>query len=309
MRVAVIGTGGIGGYFGGRLAAAGHDVTFVARGAHLAAIVERGLVVESVNGDFTVSPAVATDSLTGIGKVDLVLLAVKTWQVEHVLEALRPLVGRDTAIMTTQNGVEVPHQVAAVHGQASVLPGVAKIFASIEAPGRIRHIGGPASLSFAEWDNSVSGRVRDIREALASAGVTVIVPDDIWVDLWSKFLFVVPFGMLGAATDSDLGSIRSDAGTRSLLIEAMREIEDVARAHGVDLPEGIVQGTLRFVDDQPEGGRSSLQRDLLGGRPHELDAWVGAVTRLGADVGVATPVHDVLGATLALRGAAARASS
>ncbi len=294
MRIAVIGAGGIGGYFGGRLAASGHDVTFVARGDHLKAMRENGLQVASVAGDFTVSPASVTDDAASIGAVDIVLVAVKTWQLEPVLAALPSLMGSDTAVVTTQNGVEAPGQVAAVVGQSAVLPGIAKIFAFIEQPGVIRHAGGPASLAFAEWDNRSSERVQRLREAVTEAGAVTPVPDDIWAELWSKMLFVVPFGGLGAALDATVGELRTKPSWRALLEDAMREVEALARARGVRLPASVVSGTMAFVDDQPEGATTSLQRDVLADKASELDAWTGAVVRLAAESGVPVPIHRLL---------------
>ena len=297
MRIAVLGTGGIGGYFGGRLAAAGHDVTFVARGPHLAAIRDHGLVVTSVAGDFTVQPARVTDDVASIGEVDTVLLAVKTWQLVPMLEVLPGLVGPDTAVVTTQNGVEAPGEVATVVGRESVLPGIAKIFAFIESPGHVTHAGGPASLVFDEWSTlpgAPSARVTRLREAVTASGAVSPVPENIWAELWSKMLFVVPFGGLGAALDATIGELRSKPSSRALLQDAMREVEAVARARGVALPASVVAGTMAFVDDQPAGATTSLQRDLLEGRPSELDAWTGAVVRLASESGVDVPLHRLL---------------
>jgi len=297
MRIAVLGTGGIGGYFGGRLAASGHDVTFVARGAHLEAIREKGLQIASVAGDFTVHPARATDDVTSVGTVDVVLLAVKTWQLPPVLELLPSLIGEGTAVVTTQNGVEAPDQVAAVVGRGAVLPGIAKIFAYIDGPGRVTHAGGPASLAFDEWSRgpgAPSERVARLREAVTASGAVSPVPDDIWAELWSKMLFVVPFGGLGAALDATIGELRGVPSRRGLLQDAMREVETLARARGIRLPESVVAGTMAFVDDQPAGATTSLQRDLLEGRPSEIDAWTGAVVRLAAAEGVDAPLHRLL---------------
>jgi len=297
MRIAVLGTGGIGGYFGGRLATAGHDVTFLARGAHLEAIREHGLVVRSVAGDFTVESARATDDAASIGEVDTVLLAVKTWQLPPLLESLPALAGPDTAVLTTQNGVEAPDQVARVVGREAVLPGIAKIFAFIDAPGHVTHAGGPASLAFDEWSTlpgPPSARVTRLREAVTASGAVSPVPIDIWAELWSKMLFVVPFGGLGAALDATIGELRSRPSSRALLEDAMREVEAVARARGIALPPTVVAGTMAFVDDQPAGATTSLQRDLLEGKPSELDAWTGAVVRLGGDSGVDVPLHRLL---------------
>jgi 2-dehydropantoate 2-reductase len=298
MRIAVIGAGGIGGYFGGRLAQTGHDVTFVARGEHLEAIRTKGLSVASVAGDFAVAPAQATDDLGRVGPVDAVLLGVKTWQLPDLLTALPSLLGSATAVVTTQNGVEAPAQVAAAIGEDHVLPGVAKIFANIESPGRIRHFGGPGNITFGEWDNRRSDRVQQLADALGDAAV---IAGDIWVELWFKLLFVVPFGTLGAATGADLGALRTHAGTRRLLQTAMAEIQAVAVAEGIALPDNCVETAMGFIDSQPAAGSTSLQRDIRAGRPSELDAWTGAVVRLGRRHGVPTAVHDTIYQILSLR--------
>ena len=291
MRLAVIGTGAIGGYFGGRLAASGHDVTFVARGEQLAALGREGLRVESHLGDVVIDPATATDDPTRIGPVDVVLVAVKTVQLDAVLPMLTSLVGEGTAVLTTQNGVEAPDRVAAVVGRDAVLPGVARIIAWVDGPAHIAHPAGPATLAFAEWSNEPSERVAALRLALAEARVESPVPQDIWVELWTKMLFVVPFGELGAALDVPIGELRSGENTRMLLEWAMGEIDGVARASGVALPDTVVDEAMALVDAMPAEATSSLQRDLLGGRSSELDAWTGDVVRLGTALGVDVHLH------------------
>lgn len=310
MKVAVVGAGGIGGYFGGRLAAAGQDVRFIARGRHLEALRRDGLTVEGPaggSGGFSVSAKAlrATDDPAGIGPVDFVLLAVKTWQLPAALSLLKPLAGDGTAVLTTQNGVGAPAEVAEAFGRESVLPGSAKIITYLAGPGRIRHVGGLGSLTFGEWDNRPSARVEKLRQALDGAGVTAVVPKDIWAELWAKFLFVAPFGGLGAVTGAPIGALRGRPGTRRLLADAMTEIQRVALAAGTTLPADIVAGTLAFVDAQPAEGTSSLQRDIAAGLPSELEAWTGEVVRLGARHGVATPVNGLLYEVLSLREALA----
>ncbi|MEU2063709.1 2-dehydropantoate 2-reductase [Streptomyces sp. NPDC013455] len=301
MKAAVVGAGGLGGYFGSRLVAAGHDVRFVARGAHLEALRKDGLTVRDPDGTVSVTPVDATGDTREAGPCDLVLLAVKTWQLGPAIEALPPLLGPDTAVVTLQNGVEAPEQVAGAVGRAAVLPGVAKVIAQLDGPGRIRHVGGAGSLVVGEWDGTGTERVRRLRAALEDAAVPSPAVTDIWAELWAKFLFVVPFGSLGAAADGGFGELRSRAGTRRLLADAMREVERLAHAAGVALPADIVDTTLDFVDRQPAAGTSSLQRDLLAGTPSELDAWTGSVVRLGARHGVPTPIHSLLYEVLGVR--------
>ncbi|QBR94060.1 2-dehydropantoate 2-reductase [Nocardioides euryhalodurans] len=296
MRIAVIGAGGIGGYFGGRLAQAGHDVTFVARGDHLAAIRRDGLHVASVGGDFHVGDVRATDDPSGTGAVDLVLVAVKSWQLAGALPLLGALVGDGTAVVTTQNGVEAPEQVAAAVGRTAVLPGAARIFAMVTSPGVVSHVGGPATIAFGEWDDRRSERVSRLLATFTGAAVEAGVPDRIWAELWTKMLTVVPLGGLGAALDATVGEVRSRH--RGLLEAAMAEVVAVARARGVELPDGIVPRTLGFLEQQPERATTSLHRDVVAGLPSELDAWTGAVVRLGAESGVPVPVHRTLLAVL-----------
>ncbi|MEU8221998.1 2-dehydropantoate 2-reductase [Kribbella sp. NPDC048915] len=292
MRIGIVGAGGVGGYFGARLAAAGQDVAFVARGKHLEAITADGLVVHSPAGDLQL-PVQATSDPAVIGVVDYVLICVKTWQLPEAIESIRPLVGPDTAIVTVQNGVEAPEQVAAVYGRGAVLPGAAEVIAYVEGPGVIRHLGN-GKLNFGEWDNQVTSRVERLRDAIVASGLQVRVPDDIWAALWTKFLSVVPGGGLGTATGAPYGVLRAHPPTRRLLTSAIAEIRDVALARGITLPEDVVPSTLAWIDQLPADGTTSLQRDLIAGRPSELDAWTGAVVRLGADAGVPTPVNTFL---------------
>jgi len=301
--VAVVGAGGVGGYFGGRLAAAGQDVSFVARGKHLEALRADGLAVRSVGGDFDLAPVRVSDSATGIGEVDYVLVCVKTWQLADAITAIEPLVGSRTAIVTVQNGVEAPDQMAAVYGRQAVLPGAAEVIAYVEGPGTIRHLGGPGRLTFAEWDNQSTSRAEWLRTAFVDAGLQAVVSDDIWAALWTKFLKVVPSGGLGTATGVGYGVLRSRPGTRRLLADATTEIRDVALALGIKLRENVVPETLSWIDSLPADGTTSLQRDILAGRPNELEAWTGAVVRLGDRAGVPTPVNRFLYEIAAARAA------
>lgn len=292
MRIGIVGAGGVGGYFGARLAAAGQDVVFVARGKHLEALTADGLVVHSPAGDLRL-PVQATSDPAEIGPVDYVLICVKTWQLPEAIDTIRPLVGPDTAIITVQNGVEAPDQVAEVYGRDAVLPGAAEVIAYVESPGVIRHLGN-GKLNFGEWDNAPTPRTDLLRDAFIAAGLQATVPDDIWAALWTKFLSVVPGGGLGTATGAGYGVLRTHPATRRLLTEAITEIRDIALARGIRLAEDVVPQTLAWIDQLPADGTTSLQRDLIAGRPSELDAWTGAVVRLGAESGVPTPVNTFL---------------
>ena len=298
MRITVFGPGGVGGYFGARLAEVGNDVSFVARGAHLEAIRANGLRVDSVLGDMLVKPTVASASAADIGPVDAVLLGVKTWQVADVAPTLKPLLGRDTFVVPLQNGVETPDLLAAALGSEHVVGGVCGGFCFIVGPGHVRHIGGVTFIRFGELDHARSERVERLRAEFAAAKVDVAVPDDIRVALWEKLMLVVPFGGIGAVARAPIGVIMKTPETRALIEAGMREIAAVALAQGIRLPMDTLPRTLALLDGTTPTGTSSLQRDIAAGKRSELDAWTGAVVRLGAKLGVATPVHSFLYAAL-----------
>jgi 2-dehydropantoate 2-reductase len=300
MKFAIFGTGGVGGYFGGRLAEAGEEVTFIARGPHLAAIRKNGLAVESVAGDFRVLRAKASDDSASIGPVDAVIVAVKAWDVKAAASAMRPLVGPETVVIPLENGVEAPDELGAVLGARPVLGGLCKIVAYIAAPGVVRHAGVEPSLAFGEMDGTESGRVRRLRTVFRRAkGVTVEEPRDIRVALWQKFVFIAAFSGVGSVTRSNAGAIRSAPETHAMLRECMRETQEVGRARGVALAPDTFEKTLAFFDRSlPEDATSSMQRDIQEGRPSELEYQTGAVVRLGKQAGVATPVNEFLHAAL-----------
>jgi 2-dehydropantoate 2-reductase len=291
MRIAVVGAGGVGGYFGARLVEAGEDVAFVARGAQLDALRTHGLRIESPHGNAALGPQRATDDAREIGPVDAVLLCVKTWQVAEAVEAIRPLIGRETCLVPFQNGVEAADELIGTIGPAPVLGGVAKIVAFMDGPGRIREMGGPTAAAFAELDNRPSSRVERLRDAFRRARLDVETPADIHVAIWIKFMFVASGGGVGAVARRPIGVLRRVPGTRRMLESGMAEIAALARARGVRLPDDIVGRTMAFVDTLPAEGTASLQRDIAEGRRSELDWWSGAVVRLGRKAGVATPVH------------------
>ena len=294
MRIAMYGTGGVGGYFGGRLAQAGMDVTFIARGAHLQAIRANGLQVSSVHGGFTIPDAKATDTPSDVGPVDAVLVAVKAWQVPEIAESIRPLLGPQTCIVPLQNGVEAAPQLIAALGPEHVVGGLCRVVSFVAEPGRIQYNGGDDYVGIAELDNHPSERVETVRAALAGAGLKAETPPDIHAALWAKFLFICAWGGVGAVTRSPVGITRSLPLTRAMLERAMMETCNVATAMGITLPESAVATGMTAIDRQPEGGEASMQRDIQEGRPSELEAQNGAVVRLGREAGAPTPTHDFI---------------
>jgi 2-dehydropantoate 2-reductase len=291
MRIAVFGTGGAGGYFGAQLARAGEDVTFIARGEHLQAIRKEGLRIETPKGEIVVHPAKATDDPAQVGVVDVVLVGVKAWQVLEAARAIRPLMGPETFAVPLQNGVEAASQLESVLGADHVVGGLCGTLSWRIGPGRIRSIGEVNFVKIGELDNRASERTERLRGAFERAGVKVEVSSDIHRALWEKFLFVVSLGGVGAVARAPVGVLRTLPETRGMLTRCMGEILAVARARRVPLADSIVADTMAFVDSLAPDGTTSLQRDIVEGRPSELEAWNGAVVRLGREAGVATPLH------------------
>jgi 2-dehydropantoate 2-reductase len=293
MKIAVFGSGAIGGYFGGRLAQAGHDVTFIARGSHLDAIKADGLQVKSIHGDFVIHPAKATDRPETVGSVDVVLCCVKSWQVSGIAESIRLLCGPHTVVIPLQNGVEA-HTVLsrALDSENNIVPGVCRIISLIEAPGRIHHAGADPHLVIGELDGGISERVEEIARTFSDvAGMAVHASRHILPALWKKFMLIAPWSGLGALTRAPIGVIRSMPESRDMLVMSIREVFDVAVANGVGVDEAAVDATMGFIDQLPPGGTASMQRDIMAGRPSELNEQSGAVVRFGETGGVQTPVN------------------
>ena len=298
MRIGIYGTGGAGGHFGARLAKAGEDVVFIARGEHLEAIRRNGLVVETDSGEIRIQPARATDDPAEAGPVDVVLLGVKTWQVEEAARRMGPMLGPETFVVPLQNGVDAAGHLIRVLGEKRVVGGLCATFSWIAAPGRIRSLGQVHSLRFGELDRTPSERTEKLRDVFERAGIRATIPPDIHVWLWQKLLMVVSFGGVGAVTRVPVGVTRSIPETRRLILSGMEEIAAVGRARGIAMPEDAVAQGIAFVDGLDPTGTTSLQRDIMDGRPSELEAWNGAVVRLGKEAGVPTPTHEFLYASL-----------
>jgi len=294
MRIAVFGAGGVGGYFGGRLAQAGEDVVFIARGDHLKAMVTHGLRVDSVKGDFVLKPVKATDDPAKAGIMDVILVGVKAWQVTNAAEAMRPMVGPETFVLPLQNGLEAPTQLAAVLGDQHVLGGLCGLSTYIVGPGHIRHAGADPFVRFGELDNRPSDRVKRLQKVFERAGVIAKIPQDIQVALWMKFLLITAWSGVGAVTRTPLGVWRSLPETRQMAESALQEIIRVAQARDIALPENAMPTTMKAYDSLPPDITSSMQRDIAEGRPSELDAQIGAVVRFGKEADVATPLHRLI---------------
>ena len=292
MKIAIYGAGGLGGFYGARLACAGNEVAFIARGSHLAAMRERGLRVSSPLGDMHLPEPVATDSPADVGPVDLVLVAVKTWQIPEVAAAMGPLLGERTVVLPFLNGVEASDELAAVVGAERVLGGLSKVFSKIEAPGVIHHFTPNVSVAFGELDGADSERVRALRDVFSAADVDAEVSPAIRVELWKKLLLVSSWAGLGALARSPMGVMREQPGTRALIDRSMDEGLAVAGVTGHAVDAAYKDEMWAFYRTMPAGATASMQRDVMDGRPSELDAWNGAICRFGTRAGVETPVHS-----------------
>ena len=297
MKIAVVGVGAVGGYFGGLLAeeAGGeHEIIFIARGATLNAMLDSGLHIESVVRNVIVKQPRATNDPASVGPVDVVLLTVKSWQVAAAAEMMRPLVGAHTLIVPLQNGVDSPAQLSACFEPDNVLGGMCKIGSRVVAPAKIEHFGIEPSLVFGHLDGRTSPRANELRDALLKVGVAAEVPRDVRIPIWEKFLLIASWSGLGAVTRAPIGVLRELPATRSMLESAMREVADVGSAVGVNLADDIVARTMSFIDTVTPGATASMQRDLAMGKRSELMSQTAAVVRRGAEHGCSTPVNEFL---------------
>ena len=303
MKIAIMGSGGVGGFFGGRLAASGANVSFIARGAHLAALRKHGLKIESSLGNILVRPVHATDDPASIGIVDLVFLAVKLWDIEGAALAVKPLIGPHTGIIPLQNGVDAVNVLLSRYPPEHVMGGVAHIAAAIESPGVIRHSGAMQKLTFGELDGRHSQRAEQLFDACQAAGIDAILSDAIQVVIWEKFVFLSAFSGITALTRLPIGPLRADPETRALFLAAMQEAAAVGRAQGIRLSPDCADRQLAFCDKLPPEMISSMLGDLRNGNRLEL-AWLsGAVQRIGREMGVATPVSSLIYTALKLHAA------
>ena len=298
MKIAVLGAGGVGGYFGAKLAAAGEDVNFIARGAHLQAIQSNGLQVYSANGDVLVKPARATSDPATVGPVDLVMIAVKLWATDEAVRDAKPLIGPATVVVSFQNGVVAVDAITRACGKEHTLGGVANIAAVIEKPGVIRHTGTMAQLSVGELDKKPSARAQAFVDACAKAGIQARVSDDITKTIWEKYVFLVAASAMTSLTRLPLGAVREDPDTRALTAQIMSEVVAVGKTKGVQLDVALVETLLQRLDGMPREMVASMLGDLERGSRLELPWLSGGVVQMGNESGVPTPANRFVLAAL-----------
>jgi 2-dehydropantoate 2-reductase len=294
MRIAVMGTGGVGGYFGARLAGAGHEVAFVARGRQLEALRANGLRVQSPLGDVHLPTVEVTGQPAEIGPVDLVLFTVKLWDTLDAAEAIKPLLGENAAVVSFQNGVVKDDILRGALGAEHVIGGVTYIAATIAEPGLIRHSGTLQKLVFGEYDGSLSPRVRQFRDACAGSGIDAEISDQIEQTIWEKFVFLVGLSGTTSLARSVIGPILSNPRSRAFLHDVMEEVVQVALAQGVALPADYADERLAFADQVPASMTSSMHHDLERGNRLEVGWLSGDVVERGERLGVATPCNRAI---------------
>jgi len=295
MRVAIFGSGGVGGYFGGRLAQSGADVSFIARGEHLESMRRDGLKIDSIAGNFKLDKVRVTDSPGKAGIVDYIICAVKAWQVPAAAKAMKPMMDANTLVIPLQNGVEAPSQLAEVLGSGQVLGGLCAIIAFLKGPGHIKHIGANPLIRFGHLDRHADPRVNALSEAFNRChGVKSSIPEDINVAMWQKFMLITAWSGIGAITRAPIGVLLKLDETRQMLLDALEEIYHLALAHGIALPKDSVEKTIKTLETFPGNSTTSMQRDIAEGSPSELDVQNDAVVRLANDVSLPTPVNQFI---------------
>ncbi len=298
MRVAVLGSGGTGGYYGALLARAGQDVNFIARGAHLQAIRNNGLQIKSVFGDFQVRPRLATDKPAEVGPVDLLLFCTKAYDTDEAAAVAKPLVGPGTSVLSIQNGVDAAERIGSVLGPEHMLVGATWISSAVEAPGVIKQVSDFRRLVFGELDGTITKRAQAIYAALQQTGITLELSQSILKVLWSKFVFIASVSAVGSLTRLPMAGFRSVLETRALLISLIREVVAVAAASAVTLDADAVEKALAFIDNAGPNIKASMQLDVEAGHRTELKSMIGVIGRKGRQLGVPTPVADFVYACL-----------
>jgi len=291
MKILIYGIGGVGGYFGAKLAKAGYEVTMIARGKHLASIRENGLEVESINGDFRVFPKLATDNLEEVSKPDLVILGVKSWQIEEAAALIKPIIGEETMVLPLQNGANNVGKLLKILPEKNVLAGLCFIVSFIESPGKIKHASFEPLITFGEIDNIMSPRIKKVQEIFNHSEITNNIPEDIQLEIWKKFLFIATISGIGGLTRVPIGKIRESDYLFEVMKNSALEIMAVANAKNVALSLEHVDKIFEMICKQPPGTTASTQRDIMDGKPSELQNFNGYIVNEGTRLSVPTPVN------------------
>lgn len=291
MKIVVIGAGAVGGYFGGKIAKAGFDVTFVARGKTFEAIKNQGLELKSIKGDFVVYPNVV-ENIKDLKSPDLVILGVKSWQIIDIAEQLKTVINSNTMVLPLQNGADNANKLLTVLKRQNVLAGLCKIVSKIETPGIINHFAFEPEIVYGEYNNEQSKRIKEIKTIFDKAGFKNTISEDIHLDIWKKFLFITTYSGIGALTRSVIGELRKDDHIRQILYQTANEIVAIANAKGIALDNSHVEMVLKAIDNLDYNTTASMQRDIMEGRPSELENFNGYIVKMGKEFHITTPVNS-----------------
>jgi len=294
MRILVYGAGGIGGYFGGRLAKADNSISIIARGKHLEAIKKNGLEVESINGNFTITPRLVTDDLSEVEIPELVILGVKSWQISEVAQELKSIISENTMVLPLQNGASNVENLLKVLPKKNVLGGLCHIVSFVAAPGKIKHVGFEPKITFGELDNSKSARVQKLQKVFTDAGITNIIPKDINLEIWKKFLFISTISALGGLTRVNLGEMRESTYLMDLMKKTAEETKNVANGKGIALNEEHMNAVFEVIHKLDSKTTASTQRDIMEGKPSELENFNGYIVKEGKRLGISTLVNQYI---------------
>ncbi|WP_295178634.1 2-dehydropantoate 2-reductase [uncultured Christiangramia sp.] len=294
MKILVYGAGGVGGYFGARLAESGNKVSFIARGEHMRAIKESGLQLESINGDITVHPELVTSDIDEVETPDLILLGVKSWQLPEVASELKKNISKDTIVLPLQNGADNYEKLTEILPKENVLAGLCFIVSYIEKPGKIKHASFEPRIVFGEADNSQSERISMISNLFSEARIDFLNPENIQLEIWKKFLFICTISGIGGLTRVSIDKIRNSAYLFDLMKQTSAEIRSVANAKDIPLNNEHIEKAFQIIENQPEGTTASTQRDIMEGKPSEIENFNGYIVREGERLGIKTPVNKMI---------------
>ena len=294
MNIVIYGTGGVGGYFGARLAQAGNNVTFIARGKHLEAIQKKGLQLKSTKGNYLVYPANATSTILGINNIDLILICVKTWQLNEVAKKIKPVLKESTLVISLLNGVENADVLCENLDKKHVLGGLCKVVSKVEDYGVIKHVSYEPTIVFGELNNEKTKRVLQLEQIFLNAGITTKLASDIQKEIWTKFLFITTISAIGALTRATIGEMIASNEIRKIMLQTAKEILTIANAKNINLPDNIIKKQFQVIENQSYNTTSSLQRDIMEGKPSELEAQNGTIVKMGKELGISTPVNTFI---------------
>lgn len=298
MNIVIYGTGGVGGFFGARLVQAGNNVTFIARGKHLEAIKKNGLQLKSIKGDYLVNPANATADISEVKNIDLIIICVKTWQLTEIATIIKPVLNENTMVISLLNGCNNHEILSEVINKKHVLGGLCKIVSFVEDYGIINHVAYDPTIVFGELNNKKTERVLKLENVFKNANITNELAKNIQKEIWTKYLFITSFSALGALTRVTLGEMLASSYIKNMMLKTAEEIFEIAKAKGVNLPDDSIAKQFEIIESLPYKTTASLQRDIMDGKPSELEAQNGTIVRLGKELGIPTPINELIYYTL-----------